>query len=73
MSHKITNKRTYIRFQNMEDKRQAEDFLLSLKVKFQGIVRKPILTVAPSLYLKKYLDLYLPEHTAATCYNFKTI
>lgn len=68
---KITNKRTHLVFQNMEDKRKAEDFLLATNCNFQGIVRKPVLTVAPSKYLKLYLDLYLPEHIAGTSFNYK--
>ncbi len=68
---KLTNKRTVIIFQSLEDKRKAEDFLLAINYNFSGIVRKPILTVAPSKYLKGYLDLYLPEHIAATTFNYK--
>lgn len=68
---KITNKRTHLIFQSMADKRKAEDFLLAMKYNFSGIVRKPVLSIAPKLYLKSYLDLYLPEHIAGTSFNYK--
>ena len=68
---KLTNKRTHLIFGSMADKRQAEDFLLKTNCNFQGIVRKPVLTVAPSKYIKGYLDLYLPEHIAGTSFNYK--
>jgi len=68
---KLTNKKTHLVFCTMEDKKQAENFLLALNLNFQGIVRKPVLTIAPSKYLKYYLDLYLPEHIAGTSFNYK--
>ena len=55
----------------MEDKKQAVDFLLKMGIPFTGIIRKPVLSVAPSKYIRQYLDLYLPEHIAATCFNIK--
>jgi len=70
---KLTNKRTHLVFGNMKDKRQAEDFLLKTNCPFQGVIRKPILTIAPSRYIKKDLDLYLPEHIAGTSFNYKTV
>ena len=69
---KITGKRTYMVFPSINEKRAAEDFLLKRDVPFQGIVRKPVLSVAPSNYVKHDLDLYLNDHIAATCFNFKT-
>lgn len=68
---KLTHKRTHLIFPTMEDKRKAEDFLLKLGVNFQGILRKPVLTVAPSKYIKGYLDLYLPDHIAGSSFNYK--
>lgn len=71
--YKITNKRTHLVFCNMKDKEQAVDFLLKMNIPFQGIIRKPVLTVAPSKYIKGYLDLYLPEHIAGTSFNYKPL
>ena len=68
---KITNKKTHLVFSTMEDKKQAIDFLLKMNIPFQGILKKPVLTVAPSRYLKGYLDLYLPSHIAGTSFNYK--
>jgi len=68
---KLKNKRTHLVFSTMEDKKKAENFLLALKLNFQGIIRKPVLTIAPSKYLKHYLDLYLPAHIAGTSFNYK--
>jgi len=68
---KITNKKTHLIFSTIEDKNKAIDFLLSLNLNFQGIVRKPVITVAPSVYLKKYLDLYLSSHIAGSTFNYK--
>lgn len=68
---KLTNKKTVIVFPNMENKKEAINFLLKTNIPFQGIIRKPILFIAPSRYLKKYLDIYLPEHIAASTFNYK--
>lgn len=68
---KLTNKRTHLVFSNMEDKKKAVDFLLAINCNFSGILRKPVLTVAPSKYMKKHLDLYLPDHIAGTSFNYK--
>jgi len=68
---KLTNKKTVIVFPKLEDKKEAENFLLKMNIPFQGIVRKPVLFVAPSRYFKKYLDLYLPQHIAASTFNYK--
>jgi len=68
---KKTNKRTWMVFSSMQDKRQAEDFLLAMNINFSGIIRKPVISVAPSKYIKQYLDLYLPDHIAATTFNVK--
>lgn len=70
---KLTNKRTHLIFWNMEDKKQAIDFLLKTNCPFQGIIRKPVLSVAPSRYMKRYLDLYLPQHISASTFNYKTL
>jgi len=72
-SIKITNKKTHLVFPSMEDKKQAVDFLLKMQIPFTGILKKPVLTVAPSRYLKGYLDLYLPEHIAGSSFNYKPI
>lgn len=55
----------------MEDKKTAVDFLLKMGINFSGILRKPVLTVAPSNYVKHYLDLYLPEHLAGSTFKYK--
>jgi hypothetical protein len=68
---KLTNKKTHLVFRSLDDKRKAEDFLLKMNINFQGIIRKPILTVSPSKYIRYYLDLYLPEHIAGTSFNIK--
>ncbi len=67
---KLTNKKTILVFKTMNDKKKAVDFLLKTNCNFQGIIRKPILFVAPSKYIKGYLDLYLPEHIAGTSFNY---
>ncbi len=68
---KLTNKKTHLIFYCMADKIQAEDFLLKMNVNFSGIIGKPVLTIAPSKYIKQDLDLYLPEHIAGTSFNYK--
>ncbi len=68
---KITNKRTHLLFRSIKDKETAITFLLGMNIPFEGILRKPYLSVAPSKYVKGYLDLYLPEHIAATSFNYK--
>jgi len=70
---KITNKQTHLVFETMADKKEAENFLLKMNLPFSGIIRKPVLTVAPSRYLKNYLDLYLPQHIAGTSFNYKKL
>jgi len=70
---KLTNKKTHLVFPCMEDKKTAVDFLLKMGIKFSGILRKPILTVAPSNYVRHYLDIYLPEHLAGSTFNYKKI
>jgi len=70
---KITNKKTHLIFEGMEDKKQAVDFLLKMNIPFTGLLKKPVLTVAPSKYKKQHLDLYLPSHIAGTSFNYKLI
>jgi len=69
---KITNKRTHLIFSNIEDKNKAIDFLLKMNINFQGILKNPVLTVAPSKYIGQYLDLYLPQHIAGSTFNYKS-
>jgi len=68
---KYTAKRTHIIFVSNTDKQDAIDFLLSVKLPFESTVNKPYLSVAPSNYIKGYLDLYLPNHIAFTHFNLK--
>lgn len=70
---KITNKKTHLIFYNNEEKELAVDFLLKMKIPFTGILKKPVLTVAPSKYLKNFLDLYLPTHIAGSSFNYKPV
>jgi hypothetical protein len=68
---KLINKQTHLVFETMQDKKSAVDFLLKMEIPFRGILRKPVLTLAPSRYLKNYLDLYLPQHIAGSSFNYK--
>lgn len=72
MTTKLINKRTHLIFPDMGKMREAQDFLFALNVNFTGILKKPVLSVAPSLYKKHDLDLYLPSHVAGSSFNYKT-
>ena len=66
-----TNKKTNMVFETKQAKNDAVDTLLSMNVKFTASVKYPVLSVSPSVYLRKYLDLYLPEHIAASSFTQK--
>lgn len=60
-------------FKSIEDKKQAIDFLLAMKLPFTGILHKPFVSISANNYKRNDLDLYLPEHIGLTSFNYKTI
>lgn len=66
---KYTNKKTHLVFNSNEDRKKAEDFLFYLKCSFKGILKKPVLIINAAKYMFYDLDLYLPEHKAATFFT----
>lgn len=66
-----TNKRTHMVFLSKSDKETAVDTLLKMCVKFTASTKLPVVSVSPSLYLGKCLDLYLPAHLSASSFTHK--
>jgi len=68
---KITSKKTIMFFLSKEKQKEAEDFLLKLNVNFRAALVNNWVEVAPTVYKKQCLDLYLPEHLGISTFNFK--
>jgi len=71
MNIKITSKKTIMFFISKEKQKEAEDFLLKMNIKFRAALVNNWVEVAPKVYKKQCLDLYLPQHLGVSQFNYK--